>query len=311
MSEELFDVVDSDDCVTGQAPRSVVHANGWLHRAVHIFVLNSAGELLVHLRSATRDEYPNKWTSSASGHLSAGEDYDEAAPRELAEELGITAQLTRLHKFAACPDTANEHTVLYMARTDATPTFQAEEIADGEYLSIETIRQQMKESPDRFAPSFRSLFGWFDQSGHATQVASFAQDVVVRAAQVGDERSIADFIHPFVEQKRLLPRTEDELDELIKNGFVAMHGKQVVGFCALEIYSKKLAEIRSLATAPEVRGMGIGKRLIQACVNRAKDAAVLEVMAITSSEEFFRSCGFDFTLPGEKKALFLQPGENQ
>jgi hypothetical protein len=38
---------------------------------------------------------------------------------------------------------------------------------------------------------------------------------------------------------------------------------------------------------------------------------VLEVMAITSSDGFFISCGFDFTLPGEKKALFYQTRENQ
>jgi len=53
----------------------------------------------------------------------------------------------------------------------------------------------------------------------------------------------------------------------------------------------------------------VGKRLVEACVNRAREEQILEVMAITSSEEFFRSCGFDFTLPGEKKALFLQTRE--
>jgi hypothetical protein len=41
-------------------------------------------------------------------------------------------------------------------------------------------------------------------------------------------------------------------------------------------------------------------------VEFAKERSILEVMAITSSEEFFQSCGFDFTLPGERKALFLQ-----
>lgn len=131
--------------------------------------------------------------------------------------------------------------------------------------------------------------------------------VTVRAAQPGDERRIASFIHPFIEERKLLPRTESELDELISNGFVALLEDRVVGFSALEIYSAKLAEIRSLATAPEIRGWGVGKRLVQACVQRAQDAGVLEVLAITSSEEFFKHCGFDFTLPGEKKALFFQP----
>ncbi len=196
-----------------------------------------------------------------------------------------------------------------MARTVTTPTFQAEEISDGEYLSVAVIRERITKSPEQFAPSFRLLFAWFDKVGLADRPQLAADDVVVRPAQPGDEQQVADFIHPFVEQAKLLPRTEDELDELIGNGFLAVAGDRIVGFAALEIYSKKMAEIRSLATAPEVRRLGIGKRLIQACVQRAKEANVLEVMAITSSEDFFRSCGFDFTLPGEKKALFLQPGE--
>ena len=80
-------------------------------------------------------------------------------------------------------------------------------------------------------------------------------------------------------------------------------------FAALEIYSKKLAEIRSLAVLPEFQGRGVGKQLVQACVDRARERNILEVMAVTSSEDFFRACGFDFTLPGEKKALFYQTRE--
>src|SRR5215472_10054324 len=93
VSEEIFDVVDEHDRVVAQAPRSVVHAQKLLHRAVHIFVLNSRGELLLQKRSATKDEYPLCYTSSASGHLSAGETYETAAPRELAEELGLAGEL--------------------------------------------------------------------------------------------------------------------------------------------------------------------------------------------------------------------------
>ena len=79
MTEEMFDVVDEQDRVIGQAPRSEVHAKKLLHRAVHIFVFNSEGKLLIHRRSATKDEYPLCYTSSASGHVSAGETYDECA----------------------------------------------------------------------------------------------------------------------------------------------------------------------------------------------------------------------------------------
>lgn len=133
-----------------------------------------------------------------------------------------------------------------------------------------------------------------------------AADAVIRTATAADVPMLLEFIHPFVEQGKLLPRTEDELGALVPYGFVAELGGRIVGFAALEIYSIKLAEIRSLAVSPEYQGQGIGKRLIEACLSLARERNVLEVMAITSSEKVFRACGFDYTLPGEKKALFYQ-----
>src|SRR5580704_5256092 len=121
-ADELFDVVDADDRVIRQERRSVVHAQGLSHRAVHIFVFNSRGQLLVQRRSASKDEYPLTYTSSASGHVAAGETYEMCAPREMVEEIGIEAQLEWLVKLPAGPETANEQTVLFRAMSDAVPT---------------------------------------------------------------------------------------------------------------------------------------------------------------------------------------------
>ena len=60
-SSELFDVVDSEDRVTGQATRGGVHAQGLLHRSVHILVFNSQGELFLQKRAMTKDENPGYW----------------------------------------------------------------------------------------------------------------------------------------------------------------------------------------------------------------------------------------------------------
>lgn len=160
-SNELFDVCDADDNVIGQAPRGEVHARGWLHRAVHIFVFNSRGELLLHRRSATKDEYPLRITSSASGHVGAGEGYDETAERELAEELGIRARPEYLASFPASPDTANEHTRLYRVVTDQQPTPDPDEIASVEYVAIDEMRRRMEKDPEDFTPPFRVLFSWY------------------------------------------------------------------------------------------------------------------------------------------------------
>jgi len=134
-------------------------------------------------------------------------------------------------------------------------------------------------------------------------------ELIIRRATIADVAELAEFIKPFVAQGRLLHRTTMELEILVANCFVAVLEGRIVGCAALEIYSNKLAELRSLAVAPEVRRLGVGKKLVSACVECAKKLEILEVMAITSSEEFFRACGFDFTLPGEKKALFIQTRE--
>src|SRR5690242_13499743 len=127
-SEEMFDVCDEQDRVIGQAPRSKVHAEGLLHRAVHIFVLNSQGQLLLQRRSALKDQSPLKLTSSASGHLGAGESYEDAAIREMQEEIGLTGELEFLQRFPANFEMAFEHTVLYRLVTDAPPVPDPAEI---------------------------------------------------------------------------------------------------------------------------------------------------------------------------------------
>jgi len=169
MPEELFDVVDEQDRVLFQAPRSQVHAERWLHRAAHIFVFNSRGELLVHRRSAVKDECPLKLTSSASGHLAAGEDYAEAATRELSEELGLSAPLEFLTILPARgPETSYEHSALFRTSTDVPPTFDPLEIESGEFLPLAEVQARMSQTPDEFTPCFRALLTWYVQSPFVT-----------------------------------------------------------------------------------------------------------------------------------------------
>ncbi len=130
--------------------------------------------------------------------------------------------------------------------------------------------------------------------------------ILVRTATADDLEPLTMFLTPFVEAGKLLPRTFDELRGLLPTLFVAEQDGTIVGCAALEIYSWKLAEVRSLAVSSAMQGQGVGKRLVDACLDRARTANILEVMAITSSDAFFMACGFDYTLPGEKRALFMQ-----
>lgn len=159
--EEIFDICDEHDRVIGQAPRSQVHARGLLHRAVHVFVFNSGGELLLQMRSRHKDEAPLQFTSSASGHLGTGETYEAAAPRELAEELGLSAPLEYVAKFAAAPETAREHTVLYRTTSDATPVIDPHEIDAVSFHPLDDVAAWILREPSRFSVCFQTLFAWY------------------------------------------------------------------------------------------------------------------------------------------------------
>ncbi|MCG6155748.1 NUDIX hydrolase [Rubinisphaera margarita] len=162
--EEWFDIVDPQDNVLRSAPRSVVHGGKHLHRATHIWVFNSTGQLLIHKRTAEKEEEPLRWTSSAAGHVSAGEDYEPAAQRELHEELALDGTLFRMHKIFAGPDVGYEHTVLFGCRTDAKPTPDPREILEYRFMDPAEVARWVEESPSDFTHPFRALIRWYQQS---------------------------------------------------------------------------------------------------------------------------------------------------
>lgn len=127
-----------------------------------------------------------------------------------------------------------------------------------------------------------------------------------REATPDDADVIHAILRPFVANHKLFARTEAEVVELTRHGFIAQVEGRPVGFAAVEVYSRKLAEVQCLAVRSEYQGRGIGHELVARCVNRARELGVVEVMAISSSEAFLKSCGFDYALPDQKRALFYQ-----
>src|SRR5206468_6656837 len=113
LPQERFPVVDEADRIIRYGYRQEVHANNFRHRAVHILIFNEAGQVYLQQRSRRKDRHPLLWDSSAAGHVSDGENYDEAAKRELHEELGISVPLEKLLKISASTQTGHESTWLY------------------------------------------------------------------------------------------------------------------------------------------------------------------------------------------------------
>ena len=118
----------------------------------------------------------------------------------------------------------------------------------------------------------------------------------IRHATQADWQSILALINQYPEVL-----VQDHLPDA-EEFFVAEEGGQIVGCCALEVYSKRLAEVRSLAVAQEHQGKGIGTALIEACLKKAAELGVYEVLTITSALPLFEKHGFG-TFKNEKYAL--------
>ena len=163
MSEETFDVVNERDEVIGRETRREVHRRGLRHRAVHVFVFNSRGEVFLQKRSMSKDSSPGLWDSSASGHLDSGEDYDACAMRELREEIGLDASACprRLFKVEACAQTGQEFVWLYQCESEGPFTLHPEEIEHGDWFGPHEVSQWLKERPHEFAPAFVLLWNRF------------------------------------------------------------------------------------------------------------------------------------------------------
>jgi isopentenyl-diphosphate delta-isomerase type 1 len=159
---ERFDVVDEQDRVIGSATRAEVHARKLLHRAVHGLVFSSDGRVIVQLRSAYKDKFPNRWCTSVSGHVDAGEDYDTALRRELTEELGIPAEaaplITPFLKVGPCAETDCEFIRIYHIAWDGPVTPPTDEVASVERLLPDELDRRLASDPESFTPSFRLVW---------------------------------------------------------------------------------------------------------------------------------------------------------
>jgi isopentenyl-diphosphate delta-isomerase len=160
--DQLFDIVDGNDHVIGQEKRGIVHAQGLIHRAIHILIFNQVGEVFLQRRSPQKDTFPNCWDSSCSGHVDSGESYDTAAIRELGEELGITNLpanfLQPLFKMEASPETGQEFIQVYQGRHEGPFQLHPSEISEGRFFKISELEELLDRNPAEFALAFQYLW---------------------------------------------------------------------------------------------------------------------------------------------------------
>jgi isopentenyl-diphosphate delta-isomerase type 1 len=157
---EIFDVVNERDEVVGRQSRDEVHRLGLMHRAVHVLVFNSRGQVFLQKRSMKKDRQPGLWDSSASGHVDSGEDYDACAVREVREEIGLQLKAVpqRLFKLVASPETDQEHVWVYRCTSEGPFTLNEDEIERGGWFAPDEVTSWMSDKPEDFASAFAMIW---------------------------------------------------------------------------------------------------------------------------------------------------------
>lgn len=157
MSEELFDIIDdATGKVTGTASRKKCHGTpSLIHRSVRVMVFHpDGGSMLLQKRAAAKDIFPGRWDCAVGGHLDSGETYEEAAVREMGEELGLPPNLPLKHLFdmKVRNEIESENVREFSTVSEGPFTIQRSELDEIRFFSFAELKRIRKEHPEEMTP---------------------------------------------------------------------------------------------------------------------------------------------------------------
>lgn len=161
--KEKFDVVDENDKVLyNVVGKDTLHSlsKDKFHRSVHIFIEVHGGRFVIQLKGAGT-ENAGKWSSSVSGHVRSGEEYIDAAIREVKEEVGLRIDREDLEKVATiqpCEDTGYEFVTLYEYLMDDRAEIikpNPAEVEELRIMKLEDLINDIDTNPQKYSPAFR------------------------------------------------------------------------------------------------------------------------------------------------------------
>lgn len=145
-NDELLDLVNSNDEIIGTIWRSeydkLAEEDLGYIRAVDMFIQNSRGELWIPKRTAHKKIAPNGLDYSAGGHVSSGETYEEAAIKEIGEELNLKVtedDLELLGTIGPETDGLPYFRQIYRLRSDETPDYNLDDFQSAEWLTVSAL----------------------------------------------------------------------------------------------------------------------------------------------------------------------------
>lgn len=104
--------------------------------------------------------------------------------------------------------------------------------------------------------------------------------------------TMQELVKEEVDNGNILLRTEDEMANTIRSYTIVEVDGVMAGFTALHIHSARLAEVRSLVVSKNFRGLKLGQKLVNACIEEGRKYKLQQILSLTYEKGFFESVGF-------------------
>ncbi|MFD1316193.1 isopentenyl-diphosphate Delta-isomerase [Namhaeicola litoreus] len=166
--EEKVILVDREDNEIGTMPKLEAHEKAVLHRAFSVFIFNEKGELMLQRRALHKYHSPGLWTNTCCSHQRAGESNIEAGKRRLFEEMGFSCALEDTFWFiykASFENGLTEHELdhVMIGEYNAEPKINPDEVAEYKWISLDDLKIDMENHPDKYTAWFKIIFQEYDQ----------------------------------------------------------------------------------------------------------------------------------------------------
>ena len=162
---EQIDVIDMDNNVVNQVTMHEVHEKKLPHRTSHILIFNSVKDkIFLQKRGPDVFIYPDYFTNSASGHVSAGKSYEDTADQELKEELGVDCELENIGYYWIDEGDNIERNSVFVGYHDGPFVFEEDDVSGGEWFEVECLKENYKNI--KSDPYFQATWEkWMEVSG--------------------------------------------------------------------------------------------------------------------------------------------------